>query len=287
MRLYTLGCSFTNYAWPTWADILGLEYETYENWGYPGLGNRAIAERVSNLHALETLTSRDTVIIQWTSHLRHDWHTTDQRHTGQQGVGWKTSGSIFNYINEEIFDDRWLKTFFDEHSYMMHTLNSILLTKQFLEGLGVNYYMTSMGYIHKMNSDYPSNDGHGEIIEGDIDIWKQIPKLKIYKDNMFDNDRWLKPIGTYAWTHQESPYKFVNKQGKTTVDRHPTMQQHSDYVNSVIKPKLGLSQIVHPQAQNWIDTVSRIYSNTHNNFEYFVDTIAKDLSGWGNFYRGF
>ena len=50
-RLYVLGCSFSNYAWPTWADMLGLEYDTYENWAFPGLGNRAIAERVAEIHA--------------------------------------------------------------------------------------------------------------------------------------------------------------------------------------------------------------------------------------------
>ena len=55
-RLFVLGCSFTNYAWPTWADMLGTEFEVYENWGYPGLGNRAICERLIELHAREHLT---------------------------------------------------------------------------------------------------------------------------------------------------------------------------------------------------------------------------------------
>lgn len=287
-RLFALGCSFTNYAWPSWADMLGCEFDTYENWAYPGLGNRAIAERVANLHALETLTPDDTVIIQWTSHLRHDWHTTDERHTGQQGVGWKTSGSIFNFINEEIYGEKWIKTFFDEKSYMMHTLNSILLTQQFLEGLGVKYLMTSMGYINKMNSDYPleaNNNGHGENTQ-QIDIWQDIPKLKIYKDKIF-NDKWIKPIGVYAWTHKEKPYKFVSKNGSVNVDRHPTINQHSDYVKNVIKPKLEISQNNNDQAQKWIDTVNKCYSETHGNFEYFVDSINKQLNGWGNFYRGF
>ena len=71
-RLYVLGCSFSNYAWPTWADMLGLEFDEYENWAFPGLGNRAIAERVAEIHARNTLTKDDTVVIQWTSHLRHD-----------------------------------------------------------------------------------------------------------------------------------------------------------------------------------------------------------------------
>ena len=286
-RLFALGCSFTNYAWPSWADILGLEFETYENWAYPGLGNRAIAERVANLHALETLTSDDTVIIQWTSHLRHDWHTTDQRHNTQPGVGWKTSGSIFNFLNAELYNEKWIKTFFDEKSYMMHTLNNILLTQTFLEAIGVNYYMTSMGYINKMNSDYPQDgNGEGETAK-EIDIWKDIPNLLPYKEKIF-NDRWLKPIGTFAWNHKEQPYKFIRKNNVIpNIDRHPTINQHADYVNNVIKPKLNLSQNNTDKAKFWIDTVNKCYANTHGDFNYFVDSINDQLTGWGNYYRGF
>ena len=176
-RLYVLGCSFSNYAWPTWADMLGLEFDTYENWAFPGLGNRAIAERVAEIHAKNKLTKDDTVIIQWTSHLRHDWHATDTRH--QDNAGWKTSGSLFNYINQEIFDEKWIKTFWSETSYIMHTFNNILLTQEFLNGIGCNWRMTSMGYINKMNSDYPDGE-HGEQTS-DINVWESQPSLKVYK----------------------------------------------------------------------------------------------------------
>jgi len=293
-RLFALGCSFTNYAWPTWADILGLEFNKYENWAYPGLGNRAIAERVANLHALETLTPQDTIIVQWTSHLRHDWHATDTRHNTYKGVGWKTSGSIFNFINEQLFDEKWVKTFFDEKSYMMHTLNNILLTQQFLEGLGVNYYMTSMGYVNKMNSDYPTeehNKWHGESAP-EIDIWKNIPSFLPYKEKIF-NDRWLEPVGCFAWNHEDGPHKFITKNlgspwsGTKTVDRHPTINQHNDYVNNVIKPKLKLSQNTNEQAKIWIDKVNMCYENCHGDFDFFVENINKQLSGWGNYYKGF
>ena len=35
-RLFTFGCSFTQYWWPTWADILGYQHDFYENWGRCG-----------------------------------------------------------------------------------------------------------------------------------------------------------------------------------------------------------------------------------------------------------
>ena len=31
-RLFTFGCSFTQYMWPTWADILSKNFNFYESW---------------------------------------------------------------------------------------------------------------------------------------------------------------------------------------------------------------------------------------------------------------
>ena len=45
-RLFTFGCSFTKYTWPTWADLLGLEFDEFENWGVSGGGNVCTANRV-------------------------------------------------------------------------------------------------------------------------------------------------------------------------------------------------------------------------------------------------
>ena len=284
-RLFVLGCSFSNYAWPTWADILGQEFDIFENWAFPGLGNRAIAERVAEIHAHNHLTKDDTVIIQWTSHLRHDWHATDQRH--QDNAGWKTSGSLFNYINAEIFDEKWIKTFWSENSYMMHTYNNILLTQNFLNGVGCNWRMTSMGYINKMNSDYPTTE-HGEQTS-DIDVWDSAPTLRVYKKIFDDKSKWIKPIGTFAWNHKLKPYKFKSMQDQAvfSIDRHPTIEQHNDYINTHMLPSLGISQKQTKKVKHWIDTINRIYDNSHRDFDLFCENIDKEISDRNNHYRGF
>ena len=41
-RFFAFGCSFTNYYWPTWADIIGQDSNFYENWAQPGAGNHFI-----------------------------------------------------------------------------------------------------------------------------------------------------------------------------------------------------------------------------------------------------
>ena len=43
-RIFTFGCSFTNYLWSTWANILGYEFREAEfyNFGKSGAGNQYI-----------------------------------------------------------------------------------------------------------------------------------------------------------------------------------------------------------------------------------------------------
>jgi hypothetical protein len=105
-RLFALGCSFTSYAWPSYADFAGLYFDEYENWAFPGLGNRALLERLSEIHTTKNLTKQDTVIIQWTNPFRNDTHKFSEGH-------WRTKGSIFNFINSDRYNRKWLDEFFD------------------------------------------------------------------------------------------------------------------------------------------------------------------------------
>jgi hypothetical protein len=55
-RLFTFGCSFTRYLWPTWADILAEDIPYYENWGCGGAGNLYISNAIMEAHNRHTLT---------------------------------------------------------------------------------------------------------------------------------------------------------------------------------------------------------------------------------------
>lgn len=71
-RLFTFGCSFTRYHYPTWADILGREWQYFENWGEPGSGNHAIFNSIVECDARNKLSCTDTVIVMWTGLARLD-----------------------------------------------------------------------------------------------------------------------------------------------------------------------------------------------------------------------
>jgi len=286
-RLFTIGCSFSSYAWPTWADMLGEQYDFYENWAWPGLGNRAILERLSELSLVHNLNKDDTVIIQWTSHIRHDWHTTDARH----GVveGWKTSGSIFNNINQRIYDNKWINQFWDEKSYVMHTLNCINTAQQLLKNIGCTWLMTSMGDIEKLNTDVPGNDITVDKIDvEEQSIWDKIPELTVYKDKLFTENKkhWIAPVGSTAWNSKYPCYRFLIKNiigtTKFRTEHHPTILQHKEFAESCVLPALSCNQILSPKVDIWIDTVEQCYIDCYSDFNAFVKKIR-----WNNEYRGF
>ena len=102
-RLFTLGCSYTNYWYPTWADWLGSEFNYYENLGMSGLGNRGIFNRLSELIYKRKVNENDHVIIEWSTPTREDRYFS--------GKGWLPKGSIYNqsfyskdFIKNDIFN---------------------------------------------------------------------------------------------------------------------------------------------------------------------------------------
>ena len=62
-RFFAFGCSYTSYGWPTWANLLSLNFDEYHNWALAGLGNRAIAERVAEANARYKFDKDDLVVF--------------------------------------------------------------------------------------------------------------------------------------------------------------------------------------------------------------------------------
>jgi hypothetical protein len=74
-RLFTFGCSMTKSFYPTWADILGREWEYHENWAQSGVGNGFIFNSIIECDHRHHFTPLDTVLIMWTAMAgRHDYY---------------------------------------------------------------------------------------------------------------------------------------------------------------------------------------------------------------------
>lgn len=131
-RLFTFGCSFTKYHWPTWADIVGKEYLEFENWGQAGGGNSFIFYSLMECIKRKKITKHDTIMIMWTSIGREDRYIRKQ--------GWLTPGSIYN---QSYYDSEFVKKFADPTGYLLRDLAHIAASRQILESIGCQYYFMS------------------------------------------------------------------------------------------------------------------------------------------------
>jgi hypothetical protein len=278
-RLFMFGCSLTQYMWPTWATLLNFtDFDEVQNWGYPGIGNRAIAERISECNIKHKFTKSDTVIVQWSTHLRNDFFHQEgllvDRHPG-----WKTGGSIFNFKNRKIYNNEWYFSFFDEEAYIYHSLNYIHLSQQLLKNLNVNWYMTSIGDLRNLSSDFqhPAEYGENSIFlniknifkSKEFPLFKKTPTLKIYEDEIWTSNqhRWLSPILSYLQnTVKEKDdlyYDFYDQEyQQIATDFHPIPRAHYKWINEILRPKVDF-EINEEKCINLCEKIDEIYGEHH------------------------
>ena len=132
-RLFAFGCSFTDYYWSTWAEIIALDLEIeLFNFGRTGAGNQYIANTVAQADLQYNFNDDDLVIISWTNVSREDrWNNGN----------WITPGNIYT---QGTFDENYVKKWADPLGYMLRDLCTIELTKNLLINKGCQWHMLSM-----------------------------------------------------------------------------------------------------------------------------------------------
>ena len=132
-RLFTFGCSFTNYRWSTWADCLAPEFDYFENWGQSGAGNHFIFNSIMECDQRHNFRANDTVIVCWTSTQRDDRYVQNK---------WHTLGNVFNC---PIYDPKYLKEYVEERGYLIRDLAFMKAVKTLLESIpGLTWKFLSM-----------------------------------------------------------------------------------------------------------------------------------------------
>lgn len=206
-RLFTFGCSFTEYCWPTWANILGQEFNRFENWGRPGGGNTFIFNSLMECISRRSITVDDTVIIMWSTIGREDRWVKNR--------GWVTLGSIYNQTE---YDKNFVTKWADPMGYLIRDMAIISATKLVLERLGCTWHFLSLGPLEYY--DDSKNFKHDFSIHEDIkELYKDV--LETIKPNMYEilfNSNW----------GSRNMYKPLIK------DDHPTPKEHLMYLSKVL-----------------------------------------------------
>lgn len=305
-RLFVFGCSYTAYSWPSWADLLSSHFDYFENWGLAGIGNRGICERIAECNIKNKFGPDDTIIVQWSTHLRNDFFHQEGE-LKDRLPGWKTAGSIFNYLNSPIYGEKWYKTFFDEEAYFMHTLNNITSTQHLLENTGATWFMTSVGDVRELGTDLEYKVEYGESsIFSSLKTkllgpsksfgYKISPSLEVYDKSIWKDhkENWLAPIYPYLTSKQyEDPFFiFPDGHGKQFEDQHFKTGQQAAWLTEVLLPKIDIL----PDTDRYTSIAARVDEIFYNiplekrfktEFEKELFRERFNLPRWPNMIRGF
>ena len=276
-RLFTFGCSFTSYKWPTWADIISKEFDSFENWAQQGCGNQFIFNSLIECLVKNDLGPMDTVVIMWTNIAREDRYVKGH---------WLGAGSIYA---QDRYSQEFVREFADERGYLIRDLAVIHAAKKLLEHYGVKHDFLSLVPITKVDEiEDMVIDRADEIITAYKDTLEYI-KPSIY-DLVFNGDFTSRPFlprkdyeavqekyEQVAGEHWPSFDDFLlndfsavpdqvrgeiideNKWGwrrllskYNRIDNHATPGEHLEYVDIVL-PKFKITA----ETRAWIDDIDR------------------------------
>lgn len=271
-RLFTFGCSFTAYDWPTWADILGRQFSYYENWGQVGAGNQFIFNSLVECIVNKNVNKDDTVIVMWSSVCREDRYIAGR---------WETHGNIFN---QQFYNKNFVKNYVDIRGSYIRDLSSIFAVEHMLTNIGCKFYFLSMMPFSMLEWTQPKYNT--QEIEDVLNSYKTtIDKIGASVFEVLFNFNWdsrkFKKVKDHYNSVAGSDWptfdKFINQdfssvpeaivqeinntsrwnwkkiiQDHLQSDLHPTPLEHLEYIEKV----LPVYQI-DSATKNWINDIDR------------------------------
>ena len=257
-RLFTFGCSFTNYIWPTWADIVGQDFEFYENWGRTGAGNHFIFNSVMECDARHNFTHGDLILIMWSNPERED------RYINQDWL----CASIQD--KEKVYGKKWVQKFgLDIRGYLIRDLAYIKATQEFLNSKSVDWANFSMYSICSLDISNILKDGYTYAEHLDLFVKRYVALDRSLCDGNPIREPYAKDIDVlnlYRSTYSNISYSMLDvirnghafREGLANFgDLHCTPIEHLHYLNSIY-PDNTLSEKSKIFAEHWEKVVQKI-----------------------------
>jgi len=216
-RLFVFGCSFTNYFWPTWANIVKKELDNtyYYNFGMTGLGNLGILCKLSEASVRFQFDEQDLVMVLWSTFLREDRWMTEN--------GWVARGNVYN---NDFYDDNFIKKYSDVCGYVIRDLALINAGNRLLQSLPsqcISMPSVPINYIENLYDHDTSI--HDRVINLYKSGYESMPKSLF--EHVQVGNQW--PIGHTYHCDTFDLHK----------DTHPTPLVYYNYINDNIMKLSG------------------------------------------------
>ena len=213
-RHFAFGCSFTNYYWPTWADVIAQEMPDagYVNTGKPGAGNSYILAKLSQAMRYYNIGEDDLVTIMWTTFYRQDSYKEN---------AWHTPGNI--YTQDTIPLDVVTTYLDDTTGFAVRDFAIVDTAMKMLESQPFD--SISMWGVDPVKQDYY---GLSQTPEQETDC----TGLQIFYNDL--REQILPDLlcrgceGSWAET-----FKFKDHEGNDQADYHPKTKTYYNYLNRI------------------------------------------------------
>jgi len=210
-RLFTFGCSFTDYHWATWANILAHELDVpFYNFGKSGAGNYFMANQVAQADAKFNFTKDDLVIVCWTNISREDRWTSKN--------GWITPGNIYT---QNEYDKQFVRDWANHTHFALRDFSMIKLVDELLSHKTQHHHLQMLDLANKINQW--END---EVIPNTREAQCLKHTFKSVLDKLqpsFYDVLWNGDVQN-KW---KKDWKEIHK---NFLDGHPTILEHSEYL---------------------------------------------------------
>lgn len=238
-RFFAFGCSFTEFRWPTWADLISREIPESYNYGKSGGGNAFMFYSLMEAHARHNIGPDDLVIIFWTNVTREDRYTNH----------WLTPGNIYS---QPVYSQEFIDKFVTIRGCLIRDAAVIHAAKQSLEHFGCDHAFLSM---------VPLNDTEDN--DDVCDVFKE--SLAFIKPSIYEieyNFDW------YSRGNAKASYTAPgSKKAYVFDDAHALPNIHLSYVEKTLGIKFSDSTIEYANEQTELLLTPGIISNIDYKFE--------------------
>jgi len=261
-RLFTFGCSFTDYKWVTWANILGYELGCeFYNFARSGAGNNYITNTLAQADSYFNFCSDDLIVVCWTNISREDRWITNQ--------GWLTPGNIYT---QNEYDSAFVKKWANETHFGLRDFSNIHLVKNLLENKQVPYKFISMCDLNQQSQwEVIQERQHDDPVCKISRLYQEtLEEVSCnFYDVLWNNDIFVKFQKDRKIIHQYH------------CDGHPTPEEHLELLQHAFEYQFTDTTLntVKDLQTNWVEYLQKCYSKTRKDtpIHELPDTVEKTL----------
>ena len=220
-RLFTFGCSFTQFFWLTWADIIAYELKIpHQNWGVPGIGNVGIHSRLLECDLRNKFNEDDIILVVWSNWAREDRFDIKNSHLDNHS--WSAGGGTMH-----SYDKHFNETYCSIGNDLIKNSTAMISANKMFDIRFNGHITTPMINLYN-DKALAFNDKEKE--------------LALFYEDHIPNDG--------EFTRVKHPFSY-----NITNEIHPDIISHLAYVNEYICPKLNISL-----SNNTIDFFTKMHN---------------------------